>query len=413
MPRRPFILILAGLSLLTPGCVTEQPRPSRGTPVSPNPGAKLPPAPVAHAATNASTVTARAQVGLQPLGGVLYDGQTLPLCNPSGTMIAVQSSDAPSWATVLAEPGQEPAPGAKLRTYAIDEKSMHAVEGSEARERGLILGRGADAKGYLAERPKPDGSRAIAKVDWLTGDVAWLVDDQYVNAFATLTPGAALAYSRRAVGGADWKLVLRTGAGESEASPSEGGYVYPIPCADDRFVHTLWIHPGGLELVTLRLEGDAGRQRLGSVVARRPLSGEATILAAHQLAATARGATVGKSDVPVPAASVIIFHPQRGRMTVFDPSLGTLTPLAAKSYAAVASPDPSGPGYYCSTPAGLVFVPWGAKGAASEGATLLDEPFVGLVSIADQNPWVLLVGPARGQPDRLSVVRMYLRTNTP
>src|SRR6185503_18951506 len=78
----------------------------------------------------------------------------------------------------------------------------------------LILGRSADMQGFLVESPRQDGSRWIGKATWDSGEITWLVQDDYVNAFASLGPGGQLAWSRRAKVGDHFDLVVRDESGE-------------------------------------------------------------------------------------------------------------------------------------------------------------------------------------------------------
>jgi hypothetical protein len=104
-----------------------------------------------------------------------------------------------------------------------------------------------------------------------------------------------------------------------------------------------------------------------------------------------------------------MFSPRNGRAALLDPTVGAFVPLAARSITAAPSPTATSIGYYCTTPDGLVFAPWGVRGPAAQGAVLFDEPFVAWPAPASTGiePGLILIGPVKGQADRLALVRMF------
>lgn len=397
------------LCALVAGCVTERPNQNRGVPV-PAARADMPNSPVAKPATNASSLTARTQVALKPMGVVQYDGQRLPLASPDARFIAVQVGESPTWPAVLAEPGAEP-PVCAIKVYDLTGAAVRLIDAEASLPTGCLLGRSADGTGFLVERLKPDGSRAIGKVEWLTGQVRWLADDASINAHGVLLPGGGFVFSRRGRESDAWQLVLRTAAGESIATPESGVYVMPMTAATDDVAYAIQLDPKSLTLVTLRIEKRSAGPTLGSVIARRVLSNQSSLLGAFQLAQLARPARAFSAhDGADGATALLMMDPRANAMSVFDPSSGIATVLAPRSMAAAAGPDVAQPGYFCTTPQSLTFVPAKARGSTAQGAPVLDEPFVPIASMAGQSPELLIVGPVRNQPDRLSIVRLMLLT---
>jgi hypothetical protein len=293
-----------------------------------------------------------------------------------------------------------------------------------------MLANGSDSRGFLAERVEPDGSRSIARIAWLTGEVEVLVRDGRVNAHASMVsdaggstgPDACVVFVRRPVGSpGPWELVLRDRDGrESVASAGgEASYLHPISSGDGSLVYALALGPSGLEVRAIRLVRREGGIALGNIVVRRLLEDRADAIGAFQVGATMRPAALLESGAGSAAAegpsraSMVMFSPMNGRASVLDPAVGAFVPLAAKSLTAAPSPTATSVGYYCTTPEGLVFFPWGVRGPASQGAAVFDEPFVpwpapgGGGTSGGSERGLILIGPVRGQADQLSVVRMF------
>jgi len=419
-PALRTLVLLATLSSLA-ACVTERVPRSGSRPLSSSGNRNaapvaLPDSPVATPANRAQTVTARAQVAILPLGSVQYDGQRLPLVSGDGLFVAVQSGDAPGWGTILADRSQEPAIGTRLAVYSLATNSLSPIKWGQSPESGWMLASGSDTRGFLAERVEPDSSRNIARVAWLTGQVEMLVRDGRVNAHASLTPQGELIYVRRPVGSpGPWELVMRdrTGRESIALAGGDGAYLYPVSCADGSVIYALVHSPGGLEVRAIRVlrkDGSDTRATLGSVIVRRTLEESTDAIGAYQVGTTMRPAALASGTPEAPSrASIVMFSPRNGRAAVLDPTVGAFVPLAPKSITAAPSPTPTSPGYYCTTPDGLVFAPWGVKGPAAQGAVLFDEPFVAWPAPASPGiaPGLILIGPVKGQADRLSVVRMF------
>lgn len=401
------VAIVAGA--MVAGCVTQVEGPERGirvkpasdrTPATNASTATIPSGPVAKPAASVTT-SAAVRLTLFPLGNVLYDGQTLPLASPDGHFLAVQSGEAPNWPTILAERGQEPTTRTTLRVFDVSGTAATLVSTVELSAWGLMLGRSADGEGYLVESPQRDGSRWIGKVGWLTGKVEWMAQGTSVNAHAVMVPGGGIAWTRRTIDSKNAELVLAW-PGHKEVSirpPGEGSYWFPMVSGDAGVVYALRTHAGGTDLEAIRINDGT----LDAVMVTRTLAGTNDPLLAHQIAMTAAPSVGGAASGPL-----VCLSPRHGRMAVFNLGTGLFEPLGGKTLAAISSPDPRSPGYFCTTADSLVYVPKIGTGEASGGAApVLTGAYV--ARAAWTNPAsLLLIGPVKGQADRLEVVRVMV-----
>jgi hypothetical protein len=387
-------------------CVTEVVVPTRGIEVkpagarpSPNRPSDLQKEPVARPASGV-TVSAAVSVSIVPLGTVVYDGQTLPLASPDGRYLAVQTGEAPTWPMILGEQGQEPATRTTINVFDASGSSLSLIHSPQSEGHGLMLGRNADAQGFLVESPQRDGARWIGRVEWSTGKVSWLVRDAAVNAHAVLLPGGGLAWTRRAVTDSAFELVVRSPGGEeSVRSPGDGSYWFPLIAGKSGFLYVPRTHRGGTDLDVIRLVN--GRPDV--LFATRNLAATDDPLLAHQMSVTLAGPVAGREE-----GALVCLSPRHGRIGVFDDATGLFEPLAPGTIAAARSPDPRSPGYFCTTADAFVFVPKVGKGSpAGPAAVVLPGPFVARATW-EAPPSLLLFGPVRGAPDRLDVVRLVL-----
>lgn len=401
------------------GCVSEvQSGPgSRGVPVRPggpapatsdSPKPTLPDGPVATPAV-AVTSSAAVRVTFFPAGSVPYDGATLPLVSPDGKYLAVQSGEAPSWPTLLAEPASEPVNRTTITVFDVSGPAPTPVEGPDPVPGGLMLGRAADGAGFLVESPQRDGSRWIGRVAWGTGKLQWLVKDGNCNAHGVLTSDGSLVFTRRAPGAPESDLVLIS-PGKPESVRPAGGetFAFPMVGDDPAVVYACRIGRNATDLEAIRVQGG----KLEGTVMRRLLGGSADPLLAHQVALTSPGPAPARLGLE--AGPLVLFSPRTGCMAVFDLSSGVFEALTPKSVAAARSPDPLSPGYFCTTAEGLSFVPKiGSGGPTGAGTTVIGTQYVPrLIAAGPDRPSLMLVGPVRQTPDRLELVRMVLKART-
>lgn len=432
---------IAVAAALLAGCVTERVTNLPGTPVIPlskqpnaggasnaaKPAAKppsmeLPNGPIAEPVVG-STFATDVQVEVQSFGRVAYDGQALPVSSPDGGFIAIPDGVPPTWASILAEPEAQAPTSLRISIFRSDRPPLTSVRPAEPLPAGLILGRAADSQGFLVEMPRPDGARWIGKVDWATGRLGWLVQGPDCCAHAVFDVVGNLLFTRRTPGGRVTSLVLRTPAGrESTKEPLGGGYAYPCAVDSAEVVYAFRLSRTGTELETIRVDRtDAQMPRLADTRHSWRISSQPDGLIAHQMASTTPavwprtpeslgGLEGGDYDV------LTAFDPRKARMVRFNWKTGGIEALTAQSIAACAAPLLPRPGYFCTAAAGLVFIPrptdgWPPfPGENYPQARVLLEPYVAR-RLETEPTLYLLIGPAKGQADKIEIVKMAISGN--
>ena len=263
----------------------------------------------------------RVRANLLPRGSVPYDNLSLPLTSPCGRYLATQTGLPPTWETLLAAPYVEPPYGTDVVIYELDLESRDAVRIATI-EVDAVLGRSVNQRGFLIESPREDGSRWIGFVDWVDGELMWLIDDDAVNAFAVLGEDGRLAWSRREPDRVTFELVIWDGQYEHVISSDEStDWVMPTwsPSGSGLFVFTL-SETGRMDLVYgLGSDERAFRQSRQ----RLQLVREGNIFGAYQ---AVNGQVSSPDLTTVSSDHLVFFHPGAGRVCVW-------TPLAARGEA--------------------------------------------------------------------------------
>jgi hypothetical protein len=361
------LLCIAGFA----GCVTEK-KPVGFVPPPKAPPPQLPPGPVASPVPTTATTSSLVQVQFVSLGTLRYDGQVLPVVSPDGRFIAAQSGEPPSWPTLLADQGAQTPVYTRIAAYDISEPAQSSgapakrIEWATEAPPGVTLGRSADARGFLVEWPRPDGSRWIGRMPWLGGGTEWLAQGDQVNAHGVFTSQGWLLYTRRAKSGGNSALVLRGPDGTEDVRTTEAGsFVLPLAGSDPEVVYVLRLANGTLYLDAIHLVVEEGRPpRLGSVISEGTLGSPADLALAYQASTSVQGAVVapphGEGITTLPADDPpLIYHPGYNRMAIFDTRVGGFAGLAPNAISAVRwdAPGSGGRGYLCTTPQGLVYFP--------------------------------------------------------
>jgi hypothetical protein len=382
--------------------------------------AELPKGPVARPEAGKMLAT-DIKVEVQPAGVVDYDGQALPLTSPSGSLLAVQEGEAPSWEVILAEPGAQPPTATRISVYDLSKQGTVRVQFPSPLPAGIVIGRSADDAGFLVEAPKADGSRWIGKVDWATGAIKWLVQGQNVNAHAILTPRGELVYCRHAIGASDGELVIRAADGNEYAKRSvDGVYAFPVCGSANEVLYVFRLSRSGTDLEVIRIDRQNGGARPADTRQQWRIVGRPDPMVAHQMQSTA--SNLPPRVMPADAADsdcVAMFDPRRNRMARFNPVTGGIDGLLAKTINAVPlTGEGMTPGYFCSGPDGLVFiakpeqgwpVAWPDDGPS---ARVLASPYVvrpltaGATKEGKSFPMYLLIGPVKGSDTRLEITKM-------
>lgn len=440
-------LALTCATSLLASCVTETvERPSRGVTVKPNrtpgpaaPGgpsrseATLPSGPITSPVLGAS-MNSRIQVSILPLGAVEYDGQVLPIVSPSGNFIAVQEGEPPTWPTLLAEPDSFALPGTRVAIYSIGDKGLTRETLADAPS-PLLLGRAADDSSVLVEHPRPDGSRWIGRMDWVSGSVRFLVQGDSTNFHAVLLTPDELVYCRRAPGESRVQLVLRTKDGaEIVRDDPSGSFAMPIATGDPSVIHALFRGPDGLEVQSIRISrsgsnGTISGPRFGASLARRVIVANTEPAMAYQIIAPVQSIAATRPSSTDPGQPLVLFHPapNLARMVVFDFASGAFLPMPEKCISAahfVPTSAPSGrgdaivgqAGFFCTTPDGLSFAASprtpSRDGATRRAVPVLASPFVArATSHTVRN--LILFGPRRNEPTHLDVMALSVTLPVP
>lgn len=277
------------------------------------------------------------RTNLLPCGTVPYDGESLPLSSPDGRFIAVQTGTAPTLETLLATAASSVPLATRVSIYRLvdDADELVMLEPLTTLGDGIMLGRSADATGFTVEAPQADGTRWIGKASW-TGEVEWLVRDQYCNAFAALGPNGRLAYVRRGPLETQFSLIVRHGSGTTELAEEGADWLLPTFDSTGAGLFAFRLNDAGvLNIAYLRGENErAMRQSLREI----RISTGAKLNAVYQSVA-AQPAIVG---APQPAQpTFVFFHPAMLRMAVWRPfhAQRPTVALASESFAASIGPD--------------------------------------------------------------------------
>lgn len=321
-PRPPRLrvagAVLAGTMLAVLGCTTT--RTSTATsPSTPGPDAtkatarpeRVSDAPVRSPGLPGSVVGSAVSIDFRPLGHAATDGFTLPVFSPDGRSFAVQTGAVPDRATLLARPGQRAPVASRIAAYRIEEQGLVRLGETDG---GLVLGRHADARGYLVESPRPDGARWIGRIAWNSTEVEWVVQDGRVNAFAALGPGGEIAFSSREVRERRFDLVVRRDGRNARLSADGArSYLYPTFDGDGTRVLAFCARDGILEFASADPASD---DSLRQTLSRALVSDRATDETASQMVAP-QGVRDG-----VDGRDWIVFHPWLGSLVRWNAADG-------------------------------------------------------------------------------------------
>lgn len=328
------------LALAAAGCVVEEQttgpailRPARtagsapatAPPAAPGAPGAAAPAPTG-AARPANPAAAHVVAEVRPLGAVPYDDMTLPIVSPDARFLATAVGVAPPWEAILAERGAAPGAASRIEVYELAAAIVRAAADPASADpvppaprlrtvigAAAMLGRGADVEGFLVEAPQPDGSRRIGRASWSSGDLAWLVEDSAVNAFAALGPGGRLAWCRRAPGAAHFDLVVRRGEATLVLPAQGGDWLMPVwSGATEDGLFVLLLRDGRLDAVFMIATDEEAMRR--TLVRTTLASSGATIETAYQTL-VAPGAPVR----PALRDQLVLFHPARSAAAVWAP----------------------------------------------------------------------------------------------
>lgn len=331
MPRRMLIFLGFSAATIAIGCNSRAPAPQPGPlyATAQVRGVREQESPTAQTLAGAAWLQSRQSVRL---GEFEYDGLTLPLIAPDAHALATQTGQAPAWEAVLAQ-GSAPAPSCAIKIYAIAPRGHAPLMHRLTLPSGLLLGRAANNRGFLVERPAQSGSpRRIGFAAWNTGEVEWLTDETADAAFATLGPDGTLAYCRRGSDSQVWTLVCRVAGGAEVVATVPGcSILFPVLTSTDRGPMILAIIADEVSGTSLRL---ASFEMLGSgtaspgaltMVADAPIGAPSSVYGAYQCMASVPAYVPRRESAD--RARVLVFSPAAARLALVEVTWGERTTL--------------------------------------------------------------------------------------
>ncbi len=273
---------------------------------------------VVQPALGAATKNVGVQTALLPLGKVAYDGQVLPIVSPDGRYLAVQTGAAPTWGALLAEDDSLLPLTTRIAVYELAEGGLTPLSAAPA---GVLLGRTATSEHLLVEQSNLDGSRWIGRLNWRSGEIEWVTQDERVNAFAHGI-GERLAWSRRAVDTEQWDLVIQQGTGRHVIEARGGKWLFPVFGSRPDVLYALYLDPNRrLHVVALRLSPLLNQHE---IVMEAIIAEDADVALAYQTFAALQdpgGSSLRTANV-TSAPGLLFLHPQHGRIGRFQPERG-------------------------------------------------------------------------------------------
>ncbi len=378
------------------------------------PSDQLPPLPDGQIARRAETptLTSRVQVAVVPLGLIAYDGQTLPLVSPDGRFIAVQQGQPPAWETVLAQDSAPLPRQTRVVIFQCTPTGLQEISPVEPLPEGLLLGRDATNDRFLVEQQRPDGSRWIATIAWVTGAARWISQSNDVAAHAVFVPsgsGESIAFTRRRQGidGASLILQARDGT-EAQLPPTIGTFAFPMPSSASDIIFATHVTFDGVSLVSVGAT-TTGSPKLAGPLATRRLTDAKDLFTAYQMFAPLQPSVTALVPSQTDDPQGLFVHPTRGRVAVYAPRGDTVTNLPARTIAAARYEDASHRGYFATSPQGLIFVPDTGLGSDEQFARVFAGPYVPRVIQWDGVPTLMLFGPDKRDSKRLEILRMRVQ----
>jgi hypothetical protein len=380
---------------------------------TPAPPMQLPEGQIAQPVT-AGVSTSRVQVAVAPIGIIEYDAQTLPVVSPDGRYIAVQQGKAPTWPTILAQDDQIPADGARLAIFEVTDQGLKALPLAPDVPAGLTLGRDANARAFLVESVRPDGSRWIGEISWATGQLSWLITGSDIFAHAAYMPDdahAGIVCTVRERGGERSVILLvRGGQRRILANEADAAWTFPTPVASPSdggaIVFAMCVTRAGVEAGAIGI-----RETGGGILSRRRVAAEGSIELAYQAIASMQpsawsvGDSVGSSSGDA-GASIALVHPDQARVVVFEPRSGTMLPIGKGTVASIRWQHAGASGYFVTGREGLLYLPDAGVQTGQAPARVLGSPFVVRAVRDHRGPSMIGFGPSRRNDRALEVLRV-------
>ena len=283
------------------------------------------------------------------LGTIPKGGVKLPLTSPDGLWMAAEYGPTIPSPVLLALP-DAPIPNSNgVKIWKIDARSSK-ITSTHQLPAPLLLGNSADADGFMVESPRLNGSRWIGKVAWESGKIEWLVQDDKVNAFASLGPRGELAWSTRSITGSQFSLAIRMPDGDELGIAANGGeWLMPEWSTRSSRLSVLFLADDGL-LAMVSMDA-----RTPELLQTKPRQYTLMTDARRYDALITRSTHPVIQNTPPPSfEEVIFYHPKAGAMFVWLPTnIQKSPPIALSPDSLAAANDPNSDGYLVCTPSDL------------------------------------------------------------
>ena len=263
-----------------------------------------------------------------PVGSIPWNRYTLPTIAPNGLHVIVQMSKTPPLSITTGHTNEsqknsivsicplDPAGGTNLRPIKVDEE-------------GVLLTTAANDLGVLVEKPLGELGRWIGIADYATGQVEWLIADEYLNTSPAISLSGNMAWSRRTLDVDRFHLVVHTPRGQIVIDDGESDWLYPLFIGDDK-LRTYQLKKGRLSLIELDLNTS------------QPLLTKLALPIMHQDATRQHAVQIATTNPRVTGQLEHAFYsPLQRRMITWNPSKEESAVLF-KSGSMAAAPVPDG-----------------------------------------------------------------------
>ena len=186
-----------------------------------------------------------------PVGSIPWNRYTLPTVSPDGLHVTVQLSKTPPLSVTTGQ-SNEPQEDAIVSICPLDPAGGTSLRHIKVNEKGVLLTTAANDAGVLVEKPLGELGRWIGIADYATGQVEWLIADEYLNTSPAISLSGNMAWSRRALDVDRFHLVVHSPRGQIVIDDGESDFLYPLFIGDDK-LRAYQLKAGALSLVELDL----------------------------------------------------------------------------------------------------------------------------------------------------------------
>jgi len=184
-----------------------------------------------------------------PVGSIPWNRYTLPTIAPNGFYATVQMSKTPAL-DVLTGRTNELQKNSIVSICPLDPEGGANLRPIQVEEEGVLLTTAANDGGVLVEKPLGEQGRWIGIADYATGQVEWLIADEYLNMSPAISLSGNMAWSRRSLDDDRFHLVVHSARGQFVIDDGESDWLFPLFIGEDK-LRTFQLKKGELSLVEL------------------------------------------------------------------------------------------------------------------------------------------------------------------